>query len=68
MTPVEPARMTQAMRREIRDWASTKDASIKSSGTLPHYVIVAWNRAHPDRQVYEIAGRLSDDYARRVRP
>lgn len=61
-------RMTQADRREVRDWASKKDASIKAQGTLPQYVIEAWNRSHPDRQFVEVrgfTGRLNDLSERR---
>ena len=36
--------------RELRDWANAKQPGIvQDKGHLPRFVILAWDKAHPDR-------------------
>lgn len=34
---------------ELRRWAESKGANVRRNGPLPNWLILAWNKAHPDR-------------------
>jgi hypothetical protein len=36
---------------EVREWARANEIAVSSTGTLPKTLVLAWNRAHPDRQI-----------------
>lgn len=46
-----------ASAREVRDWANAKQpGTVRHTGHFPRFVILAWNRAHPDRPYVEGKG------------
>jgi hypothetical protein len=38
-----------ASSHEVRRWAQAKGADVSNRGDLPKWVILAWNKANPDR-------------------